>query len=286
MPTAVGTRNAGMRNCITIDVEDYFQVEAARPFVEFEDWERQELRVEQNVRKLLDMLEARQVKAPFFVLGWIAERLPGLVREIQQSGHEVASHGYAHRMIHGQTPDEFREDVRKAKAILEDITGSEVLGFRAPTFSITEETLWALDVLAKEGYRYDSSIFPIRHDRYGIPGWNRHIEVVKLRNGHSIIEAPPMTARVLGLNLPLGGGGYFRLAPSWVSSWAVRRMNAEGHPAIIYLHPWELDPAQPRFPIPPLQRFRHYVNLSTTERKLGRLLASGSFARLRDILPL
>jgi len=275
-----------MLNVITIDVEDYFQVEAARPFVEFEDWERQELRVEQNVRKLLDMLEARQVKATFFVLGWIAERMPHIVREMRRLGHEIACHGYAHRMISEQSPDEFREDVRMAKAILEDIAREEVLGYRAPTFSITDKTFWALEILAEEGFRYDSSIFPVRHDRYGMPNWSRHIQTVDLQNGHSIIEVPPLTARVLGLNLPVAGGGYFRLAPLWVSSWAIRRMNSEGHPAILYLHPWELDPGQPRLPIPPLQRFRHYVNLAATEKKLSRLLVTGSFVRLKDILSL
>ena len=173
-----------------------------------------------------------------------------------------------------------------AKAILEDIAGEEVLGYRAPTFSITEKTLWALDVLAEEGFRYDSSIFPVRHDRYGMPNWSRHIQTVDLQNGRSIIEAPPLTARVLGLNLPIGGGGYFRLAPLWLSSWAIRRMNAEDSPSIVYLHPWEIDPDQPRFPLPFLHRFRHYMNLAATEKKLGRLLATGSFVRLKDILSL
>jgi len=275
-----------MLNAITFDIEDYFQVEALRPHVGFEEWESHELRVEQNVHKLLDMLNEHSVKSTFFVLGWIAERERGIIQEIQQLGHEIACHGYAHRMICEQTPEEFREDIRKAKTILEDITGEEVSGYRAPTFSITDKTLWALEILAEEGFRYDSSIFPVRHDRYGIPDWNRHIETVALDNGHSIIEVPPITARVLGLNLPVAGGGYFRLAPLWISSWAVRRMNSEGHPAVIYLHPWELDPGQPRLPIPPLQRFRHYVNLATTEKKLGRLLASSSFTRLRDILAL
>ena len=242
--------------------------------------------MEWNVQKVLKLLDTHNVKATFFVLAWNAERLPHVIREIHSLGHEVACHGYAHRMICEQTPDEFREDIRKAKAILEDLAGEEILGYRAPTFSITERTLWAMDILSEEGFRYDSSIFPVRHDRYGIPDWSRHIETVNLNNGHSIIEAPPVTARILGFNLPCAGGGYFRLAPLWISTWAVRRMNAEGHPAILYLHPWELDPAQPRFPLPPFHRFRHYVNLSTAERKLERLLASGPFTRLRDILPL
>jgi len=273
-------------NCITIDVEDYFQVETMRPFVEFDAWDNYDLRAERNVQRLLELLDTHNVKATFFILGWIAERLPHIVREMRRLGHEVACHGYAHRMISEQSPDEFREDVRMAKAILEDIAGEEVLGYRAPTFSITEKTLWALDVLAEEGFRYDSSIFPVRHDRYGMPNWSRHIQTVDLQNGRSIIEAPPLTARVLGINLPIGGGGYFRLAPLWLSSWAIRRMNSEGHPAIVYLHPWEIDPDQPRFPLPFLHRFRHYMNLAATEKKLSRLLATGSFVRLKDILSL
>lgn len=275
-----------LRNCVTIDVEDYFQVETMRPFVEYDDWESHELRVERNVGKLFELLDTYDVKATFFFLGWNADRLPHVVREAQRLGHEVACHGYGHRMVYEQGPGEFRQDVRRAKGILEDIIGEKVIGYRAPTFSITERTLWALDILAEEGFKYDSSIFPVRHDRYGFRGWSRYIENVKLRNGSSIIEAPPVTVRLFGQNFPAAGGGYFRLAPLWLTSWAIRRMNAEGHPAILYLHPWELDPDQPRFPLPPLARFRHYVNLASTERKLCRLLAAGSFTRLRDILAL
>ncbi|GAB4345870.1 MAG: DUF3473 domain-containing protein [Candidatus Abyssubacteria bacterium] len=273
-------------NALTFDVEDYFQVEALRSFAPAEGWESHELRVERNAHTLLNILDPGSVKATFFVLGWLAERLPQMVRAIHERGHEIACHGYAHRMIHEQKPEEFREDVRRAKGILEDLIGEEVIGYRAPTFSITERTLWALDILAEEGFKYDSSIFPIRHDRYGFPAWSRHIEKVELRNGGSIVEAPPLTARVFGMNLPFAGGGYFRLAPLALTMWAIRRMNTQGQPAILYLHPWELDPDQPRFALPPLQRFRHYVNLSSTERKLRRLLLSGSFARLKDILPL
>lgn len=273
-------------NCLTFDVEDYYQVETFKAYVNFDDWHRYESRVEANVQKILGLLEIYKTKSTFFVLGWIAEHFPTIVRAIQQNGHEVACHGYAHRMISEQTPDEFRHDVRIAKATLENVTGEKVLGYRAPTFSIMERTLWALDILGEEGFQYDSSIFPVHHDRYGIPDWNRHIRTVPLRNGGRITEVPPLTARLLKLNLPVAGGGYFRLAPLWISFWAIRRMNAEGHPAVIYLHPWEFDPAQPRFPIPPLHRFRHYVNLSMTEHKLRRLLAVSSFTRLRDILAL
>jgi polysaccharide deacetylase family protein (PEP-CTERM system associated) len=273
-----------MNIVLTFDVEDYFQVENMRPFIDFADWDRHELRVGQNVGKVLKILDSHKARATFFVLGWIAERCPSLVRDIQRCGHEVACHGYAHRMICEQTPDEFTEDIRRAKAILEDTIDEEVMGYRAPTFSITQRTLWALDILAEEGFQYDSSIFPVRHDRYGFPAWSRNIRKVKLGGGNSIIEAPPLTVRMLGMNFPVAGGGYFRLLPLGVTSWAIRRMNAEGHPAILYLHPWELDSEQPRFSIPHLQRFRHYLNLSETESKLRHLLASGSVIRLRDIL--
>ena len=275
-----------MKNIISIDLEDYFQVETLRPFVKYEDWGYHEFRLERNTYKILELLDEYKVKATFFVLGWNAEHTPKIVQEIHKLGHEIACHGYAHRLVYEQEPDQFRYDISKAKAILEDITGEEVAGYRAPTFSITERTLWALDILAEEGFRYDSSIFPVRHDRYGFPDWSRHIETVQLQNGHEIIEVPPVTARLLGFNLPAAGGGYFRLAPFWFSSWAIRRMNAEGHPAIVYLHPWEFDPNQPIFPIPLLRRIRHYTNLATTEKKLRNLLNMGTFARLKDILDL
>ena len=275
-----------IRNAITIDVEDYFQVEAFRSTVGFGDWDDHELRVERNLIKLLEMLELNNVKSTFFVLGWIAERVPGIVQEIRNCGHEIACHSYAHNMISDQTRKEFREDTHKAKATLENIVGEKILGYRAPTFSITDKTLWALDILAEEGFLYDSSIFPIRHDRYGFPGWHRHITTVELGNGYTIIEAPPLTVRVLGFNFPMAGGGYFRLAPFCISAWAIRRMNAGGHSAILYLHPWEIDPDQPRIPAPPLSRFRHYANLAHTKDKLQLLLASGSFARLKDVLSL
>ncbi len=273
-------------NCVTFDVEDYFQVESLRPLVDFADWPIHELRVEANTRRLLALLSERDVRSTFFILGWIAERAPGIVREIHEAGHEVACHGYAHRMIGEQTPEEFRLDVSKAKRLIEDITGERILGYRAPTFSITEQTLWALDILAEEGFEYDSSVFPVRHDRYGIPDWSQGVDTVLLGGGKKIIEAPPATVRISGVNLPTGGGGYFRLAPLWVSARAIRRVNAEGRPAILYLHPWEIDPDQPRFPLPAKSGFRHYVNLSSTERKLRSLLSSFKFAPMKDALGL
>ncbi|RJP20688.1 MAG: DUF3473 domain-containing protein [Candidatus Abyssobacteria bacterium SURF_5] len=275
-----------MRNALTIDVEDYFQVESFKSLVKFESWEQFALRVEANVDRLLAILEEEQIRCTFFVLGWIADRAPQVVRRIHGQGHEVASHGYAHQMVTGQTPGEFRDDIHKAKSILEDITGEGILGYRAPTFSVTRNTFWALDALVEEGFLYDSSVFPVRHDRYGIPDWTQYITRVQLRNGASILEVPPLTAKVLGTNIPLGGGGYFRLAPLWLSRWAILRFNSVGHPAVIYLHPWEIDASQPRFPLPPLQRFRHYVNIETTERKLRRLLAGARFTSVRNVLSL
>ena len=186
-------------------------------------------------------------------------------------------------MITEQDPRQFREDVHKAKSILESLTGEKVVGYRAPTFSITRKTFWALDELSEEGFLYDSSIFPVRHDRYGIPDWTQYMQKVPLHNGTEIVEMPPLTMRILRWNVPMGGG-YLRLAPLSVSCRAISRFNALGHPAVIYLHPWEIDPQQPRFPLPPLKKFRHYVNLAHTEKKLRSLLSFASFARMKDIL--
>jgi len=275
---------AAVSNALTIDVEDYFHGETLQPYVPSSSWSDFEPRVGANVEKLLQLLNAAGTKSTFFVLGWVAERNPDLVEKLHNAGHEIACHGHAHQMIHRQKPDEFREDVRRAKATLEGIIGEKVVGYRAPTFSVMKETLWALDILAEEGFLYDSSIFPIRHDRYGIPDWNRHIQRVELRNNMTIVEAPPATAHIFGMNFPAAGGGYFRLGPVSFFSWAIRRLNASGHPAVLYFHPWEFDPDQPRFPLPPLSRFRNYVNLATTENKLRRLLSSASFTSLRNIL--
>ncbi len=260
-------------NAISCDLEDYFQVESLRGVVPRERWESMPPRLEHNAERVLALLDEAGVRATFFVLGWCAERLPGLVKRIAEAGHEIASHGYSHLMITEQEPEEFRSDVRRAKALLEDLSGQPVLGYRAPTFSITERTLWAVDILAEEGYAYDSSIFPIRHDRYGIPTAPRHLHVRRGRNGASLVEFPPTTVRVLGCNLPVAGGGYLRLLPVGLVVRALRSVNRQGWPAIVYFHPWELDPEQPRLPVRGLSRFRHYVNLHRTAAKLRFLLA-------------
>lgn len=275
---------SGIVNAMTIDVEDYFQVSVFDEVVPRSRWEQLESRVCANTERLLAAFESRGVKATFFVLGWVAERFPSLVSRIVGLGHEVASHGYGHRLVYQQTRDAFRDDVRRAKDLLETVTGRCVEGYRAPSYSITAQSLWALDVLLAEGHTYDASIFPIRHDRYGIPGSPRHPHVLQ-RDSGSLIEAPGSTVRVGGLNLPVAGGGYFRILPYGWTRWGIERLNRrEQRPAIFYLHPWEIDPAQPRLDAGWLGRFRHYRNLDQTEGRLRRLLDDFTFAPLRDVL--
>lgn len=274
-----------MRNALTIDVEEHFQVEAFAGLVHPEDWPRHPSRVAANTQRVLDLLERFGVSATFFVVGWVAERQPALVQEIHARGHEVACHGFAHRVIRGMSREAFREDVRGAKHAIEDASGGPVVGYRAPTFSVVPETLWALDVLAEEGFWYDSSIFPIRHDRYGIPSASRRPHRRPLEEGGEIAEFPPSTVRLLGQNLPFCGGGYFRLLPYRLVRRGLRRLNGrECLPAMVYLHPWELDPDQPRLPVRGLTSFRHYVNLSRTASRLERLLGDFAFAPAVEVL--
>jgi polysaccharide deacetylase family protein (PEP-CTERM system associated) len=271
-------------NAMTIDVEDYFHVSVFDGVVPRSRWTRLEDRVCANTERVLGLLEEAQVRATFFVLGWVAARHPGLVRTIAAGGHEIASHGYAHRLVYDQTPAAFREDVTRAKAVLEDASGAEIIGFRAPSYSITPRSLWALDVLMAAGYRYDASIFPIHHDRYGIPVSARHPYRID-RNGASLVEVPASAARVLGLNVPVGGGGYFRILPYAWTRWGIARINrVEGRPAVFYLHPWELDPDQPRLKASGLSRFRHYCNLHQTAPRLRRLLRDFAFAPMAQVM--
>jgi polysaccharide deacetylase family protein (PEP-CTERM system associated) len=238
-----------------------------------------------GTQRLLDILDRHRTRATFFVVGWVAERQRALVREIADRGHEVACHSYAHRVIYGMDRDTFRADVRRAKQAIEDAAGRRLLGYRAPTFSVVRTSLWALDVLAEEGFGYDSSIFPIHHDRYGIPDAPRVPHRVPLAGGGEISEFPLTTIRVAGQRLPLCGGGYFRLAPYPVIRAGLRHVNRrEGKPAIVYLHSWEVDPEQPRLPASRLTRFRHYVNLAATAAKLERLLGDFAFAPAGDVL--
>ncbi|MEO6726868.1 MAG: XrtA system polysaccharide deacetylase [Blastocatellia bacterium] len=271
-------------NALTVDVEDYYQVEAFADVVRREDWSHWEPRVERNTHRLLNLFARRNVRGTFFILGWVAERYPQLVREIAAAGHEIACHSYQHQLIHTQTREEFRADVRRAKLLLEEIIGTEVIGYRAPTYSIMRETLWALDVLVEEGFRYDSSIFPIHHDRYGIPGAERHLHIVRCTAGE-IAEFPPSTVRVAGMNIPVAGGGYFRLLPYPLFRWGVRRINRnDGQPTIFMIHAWEVDPEQPVIAGTRLNIWRHRNNLHRTEARLERLLDDFRFAPVRDVL--
>lgn len=267
-------------NAMTVDVEDYFQVQAFADIIRPEQWEHWPQRVEANTDRLLQMFAASGVKATFFTLGWVGKRFPALIRRIVDDGHELASHGWNHRRVFEQNPGDFRTDVRSTKLLLEDIGGVAVLGYRAATFSITRDTLWAYDVLAEEGHAYSSSIYPVHHDLYGMPDAPRG---PFLPRPHLPIEEYPLsTIHLAGRNLPCSGGGYFRLLPYATFRRTLRHLNdAEAMSAIFYFHPWEIDPGQPRvYGIPARSRFRHYFNLSCTGGRLRRLLADFAWDRL------
>ena len=273
-----------MKNALTFDVEEYFHAEAFARVLRPEEWPTLESRVTRSTERLLDILDRERVRATFFVLGWVAERHPSLVREIASLGHEIACHGYGHRMIQHLSRPDFERDVTRAKRALEDAVGRPVLGYRAPTFSIMRATLWSLDVLIEAGFRYDSSIFPVVHDRYGIPDAPRFPHRLKAPSGGEITEFPMSTVTLLGRRLPVAGGGYFRLFPYRMTRRAIDRINGERQPAMVYLHPWEIDPDQPRLPVGPLTRFRHLVNVGKTEPRLRRLLAEVSFGPAAEVL--
>src|SRR5574343_1696228 len=266
-----------VRNAFTIDVEDYFQVSAFAPHIPRSEWPVRECRVERNVDCILAMLDEHDTKATFFTLGWVAERYPNLVRSIVDNGHEVASHGYGHERASDQTLENFFSDINLAKLLLEDITGVKVSGYRAPSFSIGEKNLWAFECLERAGYRYSSSVYPIRHDHYGMPNAPRRAHQIG-----SLIEIPATTLRFLNRNWPASGGGYFRLMPYGLSRWMIARINrVDQLPAVFYFHPWELDVDQPRIPgIGTKTRFRHYVNIHRMERRLHRLLADFAWGRM------
>jgi polysaccharide deacetylase family protein (PEP-CTERM system associated) len=277
--------SAGAANALTVDVEDYFHVAALAPNIRRDSWDSRESRVVINTQKLLAMFEQFDVRGTFFVLGWVAERYPKLVKEISAGGHEIASHGYSHRLVYEQPLKEFHEETLRSKKLLEDITGSAVVGYRAASYSIVRESLWALDILAELGFAYDSSIFPVHHDRYGIPGAARTPHRMVTPNGSSIVEWPLATATVLGYRLPVAGGGYFRLLPYWFSRWGLASINNRDRwPFIFYLHPWEIDPEQPRVSASRLSRFRHYTNLGKCEDRLRRLLGEFRFGPAKDSL--
>jgi polysaccharide deacetylase family protein (PEP-CTERM system associated) len=268
------------RNALTIDVEEHFHVEAFAGVIDRRDWDSCPSRVQRTTDRLLQLLADAGVGATFFMLGWVAERHPDLVRRIVAAGHELASHGHGHRRADAQGPHGFRLDVRRSKALLEDIGGVAVVGYRAPTFSVGQHSAWAHAVLAEEGFRYSSSVYPVAHDLYGVPAAPRR----PFCPIPGFVELPLTTVRGFGRNFPGAGGGYFRLLPYSVSRSALRRARRElGTPCIFYMHPWEIDPDQPRVAAPPLSRFRHYLNLSRTERRLQRLLRDFRWGRVDEI---
>src|SRR5262245_5624206 len=270
-------------NAMTVDVEDYFHVSAFDSVVSRARWETFESRVSRNTDRLLELFDRADVRSTFFVLGWVAERFPALVRRIADHGHEVASHGYDHQLVYMLTPRQFREDVRAARTAIENAAGVAVVGFRAPSYSVIESSLWAIDVLIEEGFVYDSSIFPIHHDRYGIPDSPRHPYVLR-RAGGSLLEVPGSTVRLGRVNLPIGGGGYFRQFPYRWTKWGIERVNrVEQKPVTFYTHPWEIDPDQPRIPVGAATRVRHYRGLDRTAQRLAHLLADFRFDSVRSM---
>jgi len=271
-------RPAGPTHIFSVDVEEYFQVEgAALGGVKATDWHTYPQRLDGVLDALLDLLARHHAKATFFVLGWVAQHQAACVRRIAKAGHEVASHGMSHHMLKRLTPAQFRTELLESRKLLEDLTGKPVVGFRAPTFSIVPHTAWAIDVLADCGYSYDSSIFPIRRRRYGVPSAPRSVYIAVGPAGGRIVELPPLTTRLLGTNLPMAGGGYFRLFPLSLVTGAIRRAGKRGEPAMLYIHPWELDPHQPRLPMKAMDRWHHTVGLDKTQAKLERLFSQFHF---------
>jgi polysaccharide deacetylase family protein (PEP-CTERM system associated) len=263
---------------LSVDLEDYYQVEAFASRIPRARWPFMPSRVRQSTGRVLELLERTRCRATFFVLGWVAEREPSLIREIVQAGHELACHSHLHRPLYQLSLSEFREDLRRSRGTIEEVGGVKVVGFRAPTFSITSRSLWALEVLAEEGFEYDSSIFPIRHDLYGIPDACRWIHREQLPSGQRIWEMPPSTVRVGKMNVPFGGGGYLRLLPMSFTRWAIKTTHRrEGQPVLVYFHPWELDPGQPRLRGSWKSRLRHYRGLAKTEPRLEEILSAGRF---------
>jgi polysaccharide deacetylase family protein (PEP-CTERM system associated) len=269
---------------LSVDVEDYFHVEAFSGVVPRQAWDRYPCRVVDNCHRLLDIFDGHNVKATFFMLGWVADRFPAVVREIRDRGHELACHSFWHRKVDSLTPSEFRADTRQACAAIEQAASVRVVGYRAPTWSISHRSPWAFDILREEGFEYDSSIYPIRHDLYGTPGASRYPYAHPCNHGQELLEFPPATARIAGVNFPAAGGGYLRILPLAYTSWVFKQFERAQRPLVLYLHPWEIDPEQPRIRAPLKSRFRHYTNLHRTEGRLRTLLQRYSFAPFRDHL--
>lgn len=273
-----------LRHVLTVDVEEYFQVEAFSDCVAKKDWDRYPSRVEQQTARLLDLLNAHRAQGTFFILGWLAERNPGLVRKIAAAGHEIASHGYGHTMTTRMTPGEFREDVRRTKRVLEDIAGTAVRGYRAPTFSVVKETAWTYGILLEEGYRYSSSVFPVWHDRYGWPEFGDEPRKVVSGEAGSLWEVPLSVGGIGPIRVPFGGGGYLRSYPLFLTRKLIRDRVREGKPVVVYVHPWEFDANQPAIRAPFLRRIRHRVGIPRMEEKLTELLRSLTFGGVARLL--
>lgn len=276
--------NGRVIDCVSVDLEDYYHVEAFASRISRSQWGAFTSRVRQNTERTLELLERSKCRATFFVLGWIAEREPGLIRELADAGHEVACHSHLHRPLHTLKPSEFHDDLRRSRDVIERAAGAKVVGFRAPTFSITNDSLWALQILSDEGFLYDSSIFPIHHDLYGMPDAPRWAHRRRVPSGQAIWEIPPSTVRMAKMNVPFGGGGYLRLLPMPFTRWAIRKTHRLERPIIVYFHPWELDPDQPRLEGSWRSRLRHYSGLNRTANRLQEILSNGSFQPLISLV--
>jgi polysaccharide deacetylase family protein (PEP-CTERM system associated) len=273
-----------LNNAFSVDVEDYFQVGAFAKIINPNAWDAWKPRVVGNTKRILAILAEGNIKATFFILGWIAKRFPDLVKEVADAGHEVASHGFGHQLVYTLTDEQFRDDVRSTRKLLQDLSGQPVTGYRAPSFSIVASTPWAHRILVEEGYRYDSSVFPIYHDLHGNPNAPRDIHRIGTGSG-TLLEFPPAVIRRFGKNIPTGGGGYFRFFPYWITRRMLREINMNGRPFVFYVHPWEVDPEQPRVPSAPWKsRFRHYLNLRKTAARLRQLLGDFRFTCVNDVL--
>ena len=274
-----------INNAFTVDVEDYFQVEAFKNNINMSSWESFECNVEKNTDLILQLLNDKNIKGTFFVLGWIAERYPDVVKSIAEQGHEVASHGMTHNLVYKQSKEVFRQETYDSKSLLQDLSQQEVMGYRAATYSITNKSLWALDILHELGFRYDSSIFPMRHDKYGIADAQPDPHILKTPENNEIIEFPISIVKTRLLNLPIAGGGYFRIFPYMYTRWGLGRINSKNKPFVFYLHPWEVDPKQPRIEgISALSRFRHYTNLNHCYHRLEKLLDDFKFTTMETVL--
>jgi polysaccharide deacetylase family protein (PEP-CTERM system associated) len=281
----VSKKGNNIVNAMTVDVEDYFQVSAFSKQIDKHNWDEFPSRVSQNTNRILKIFDDKKINGTFFVLGWIAERYPALIKEISDCGHEIASHGYSHDLIYNQASNIFRDEAKRSKDLLEDIINKSVLGYRAASYSITQESIWAIDILIELGFKYDSSIFPIIHDRYGIPGGETAPYLFETSKGKSIIEFPLSTVGTKKIRLPISGGGYFRLFPYWVSKKGLNRINKhENIPFIFYLHPWEIDKDQPRIKSKMISEFRHYNNINKFEDRLIRLLDDFDFDTVSAVL--